>query len=364
MIPLTSPLASYESARSDIDAVIARVLSSGTYILGPEVKALEVEFAQFIGVEHAVAVANGTDAVALALRALGVGPGDEVITVSHTAVATVSAIEQMGATPVLADVEPGYHTLDFDQVRKLSNDATAAVVVVHLYGQAADMGNALAYRASTGVPIIEDCAQAHGARWNGMRLGSIGDVGAFSCYPTKNLGAIGDAGLITTRSTQIADRLRGLRQYGWKDRNVSLEAGVNSRMDELQAGILRVQLARLDIQNGFRAAIAERYAEQLAGFPIRTPLTRAESSHVFHLFVCEVAERESFREHLRAQGVDTAIHYPIPVHLQPAYAGRIRHGRMKVTDGLMGTIVSLPMYPELSFTNVDCVIEAIKSYYA
>lgn len=364
MIPVASPLASYQSAREDIDAAVSRVLASGTYILGSEVEALEDEFASYLEVPHAVAVANGTDGLALAMRALDVGPGDEVITVSHTAVATVAAIEQVGATPVLVDIMPGTYTLDFEAARNITTERTAAVIPVHIYGQSADLDAALAYRTDTGVPIIEDCAQAHGARWNGQRVGTLGDIGVFSCYPTKNLGALGDAGLIATASDALAERIRRIREYGWQERNSSIEPGVNSRLDEMQAAILRVQLARLDRQNARRAVIARRYSSAFSDLAMVAPSTRDGATHVFHLFVCEVDDRAAFQAHLNDRGVGSAIHYPNPVHVQPAYAGRVKHGPMPVTDRVRERIVSLPMFPELDDANVDRVIDAVRGFFS
>ena len=332
MIPVANPLAGFESAREEIRLAMARVLSSGVYILGPEVESLEEEFADYLGASHSIAVANGTDGLALALKALDVGRGDEVITVSHTAVATVAAIEQVGAVPVLADIEDGTYTIDFNSVLELTTARTAAVIPVHIYGQSADLDAAMSYRAKTGVPIVEDCSQAHGARWKSRRVGSIGDVGVFSCYPTKNLGAFGDAGLVATSNSEIAERIRRLRQYGWQERNCSVEPGVNSRLDELQAAVLRVQLERLDEQNRRRGDIAQRYRAALGDLPLVTPFLREHSTHVFHLFVCETENRPKFQSTLQDYGVATAIHYPDPVHVQPAYAGRLQHGPLTVTE--------------------------------
>jgi len=364
MIPVASPLASYVAGRAEIDAAVARVLASGTYILGQEVKALEEEFARYVETAHAVAVANGTDGLSLALRVLGIGPGDEVITVSHTAVATIAAIEAVGASPVLADIEPASYTLDFERVRQLTTERTRAVIPVHLYGQPARLDDALSYRADTGVRIVEDCAQAHGARWKGTRVGAVGDVGVFSCYPTKNLGAFGDAGLVVTAEEALAERLRAMRQYGWRERNVSVEPGVNSRLDEMQAAILRYQLLQLDRRNARRAEIAERYRSAFEDLPIVTPVAMEHGTHVFHLYVCQVDDREALRLHLHSLGVETAIHYPNPVHMQPAYAGRLRQGALPVTDSIRGRIVSLPMFPELDDPSVDRVIEAVRDFYA
>lgn len=362
MVPVADPGAGLMTVRSEVDSAIRRVLDSGYYILGPEVEAFERELAQYIGAEHAVGVANGTDGLALAIRALGIGPGDEIITVSHTAVATVAAIEQSGATPVLVDVESPYLTMDPDALSGALSPRTRAVVPVHIYGQSADMDRILRFCREKSLALIEDCSQAHGATWRGQRLGSLGEVGVFSCYPTKNLGALGDAGIVTTSSTDVANRMRRLRQYGWKDRNSSLEPGVNSRLDELQAAILRVKLSRLNESNSRRQAIAATYHKRLSDLPITVPAVRAETEHVFHLYVVQVQHRERLRSLLQLGGVQSAIHYPVPIHLQPAYRDRLRPlASMQVTEEVSSRVLSIPMFPELAATDVDLVCEALRS---
>lgn len=363
VIPVTNPGAQLAALRPEIDEAIIRVLNSGFYILGPEVEAFEREFADYIGTTHAVGVANGTDALALGLRALGVGPGDEVITVSHTAVATVAAIEQAGATPVLVDVEPGFLTLDPEKLDEVLTDRTRAVVPVHLYGQAADLTQIQSFCQRHGLALVEDVSQAHGATWNGARLGSIGNVGVFSCYPTKNLGALGDAGIVVTNDSAVADRLRRLRQYGWQERNLSLEPGVNSRLDEMQAAILRVKLRHLDSGNAARRVIAERYTSVLAETPIQPPTTRPEAEHVFHLYVIEAADRDDLRKSLAQRGLGSAVHYPLAVHQQTAYRDRIRtSASMAVTEEAVERILSLPMYPELSEAEIAQVVSALTNF--
>ena len=346
--------------KAEIDEAVERVLAGGHYILGPEVEAFEAEFADYLGVDHSVGVANGTDAIALALRSLGLSQGDEVITVSHTAVATVAAIEMAGCTPVLVDVEPGYLTLDPAKLDEVLTDRTRAVVAVHLYGQPADLDRIQEFCARTRVALIEDVSQAHGSRWRGRRTGSFGHVSTFSCYPTKNLGAIGDAGIVATDDGNIAARLRRLRQYGWVTRNDSLEAGVNSRLDELQAAILRVKLRHLDADNAARRAIADRYTSALTGTQIQPPSTRAAAEHVFHLYVVETADREALRESLAQRGVGSAVHYPLAVHQQSAYASRIRtSSSMAVTEEAGQRILSLPMFPELPESDIAHVVTTL-----
>lgn len=361
LIPVADPLAQQIALKSQIDLAIERVLTGGHYVLGPEVEAFEAEFAEYIGVGHSVGVANGTDAIALALRALGLGPGDEVITVSHTAVATVAAIEMAGCIPVLIDVEPGYLTLDPAKLDEALTERTGAVVAVHLYGQAADLDGIQEFCNRTGVALIEDVSQAHGSRWHGRRTGSFGHVSTFSCYPTKNLGAIGDAGIVATNDQAVADRLRRLRQYGWVTRNDSLDAGVNSRLDELQAAILRVKLRHLDSGNDARRAIAIRYTSALYSASIQTPKTRAETEHVYHLYVIQDFDRDGLSSLLRQSGVGSAIHYPRAVHQQSAYCGRIRTSScMAVTEEAVGRILSLPMFPELSESQISRVISSLQ----
>jgi len=359
VIPVTDPGAQYLVFREQIDVAIRRVLDSGYYILGPEVEAFESEFAEYIGTHFAIGVANGTDALSLALRALDIGPGDEVITVSHTAVATVAAIEQAGATPVLIDVEPGFLTLDPALLEQALTDRTRAVVPVHLYGQAADIPRIQDFCRTHGLALVEDVSQAHGARYDGRRLGYFGDIAVFSCYPTKNLGALGDAGIVVTNDPALADRVRRLRQYGWVDRNFSIEQGFNSRLDEVQAAILRVKLPYLDAGNERRREIATSYSEAFSGSKIEVPLVRENSEHAFHLYVTQVEDRDAFRDRLATAGVQTAIHYPLPIHRQPAYLGRVRTATtMSVTDRAASRIISLPMFPELPTESSNFVAQS------
>jgi dTDP-4-amino-4,6-dideoxygalactose transaminase len=347
MILCADPSAQFRSHKAEIEEAIRRVLMNGRYILGPELEALEGEFAAYIGTAHAIGVANGTDALELALRALDIGPGDEVITVSHTAVATVAAIEAAGATPVLIDVDPDFFTLDPKQLKELLTKRTRAVIAVHLYGQAADLDVISAFCKENGLTLIEDASQAHGAKWNGRRLGSIGHVGCFSCYPTKNLGAIGDAGLVTVNDQLLAKRVRMLREYGWQARYVSDLPGRNSRLDEVQAAILRIKLRHLDEDNEKRKKLALQYSD-LLGDVVQTPCVRVGADHVFHLYVVKTKCRDQMLNELKAQQIFAAIHYPVPIHLQPAYQGRVRMARsMSVTEALAAEVLSLPIYPEL-----------------
>lgn len=357
MILCANPKAQYLASKHNIDAAVARVLGSGWYVLGEEVKQFEIEFASYVGVEHGVGVANGTDAITLSLRACGIGPGDEVITVSHTAVATVAGIEATGARAVLIDIDPHSFGLDPGQLASALSSKTRAIVPVHLYGHPVDMAAVMDVAREHGLRVIEDCAQAHGACYQGERVGSIGDIGCFSFYPTKNLGAIGDGGMAVTDDAQLAQRIRLLREYGWAERYVSHETGYNSRLDELQAAILRAKLSNLDHDNTARRRIAGMYTGALSAAGGAIPHVRQGCDHVFHLFVVRSPQRDRDIERLRDRGVAAGIHYAVPVHLQPAYKGRVRvAGELKHTERVAREVLSLPMYPELTPVEIDIVI--------
>lgn len=365
-IPQADPRAGYLARRQAIDAAVARVLSSGAYILGPEVEAFEAQFAAFIGTAHAVGVASGTDALVLGLKALGVEEGDFVATVSHTAVATVAAIELAGGQPLLVDVEPGGFCMDPEALEAAMAAAPGpvkVVVPVHLYGAPADIDAICAVAERQGAEVLEDGSQAHGASVGGRRIGTFGQAAAFSLYPTKNLGAFGDGGVLTTDDEALADRMRALRQYGWARGRISETAGMNSRLDELQAAILRVKLDHLDTDNARRRAIAGAYDEGLKGLDVVLPIARPGADHVYHQYVVRVSERDGVQAALRALNVGTAVHYPAPVHLQPAYAGRLAAGPegLAETERLAPEILSLPMFPELTDEAAQRVIEALRA---
>ena len=365
LVPQNAPLASYRAARMPLDRAIARVLASGRYILGPEVEAFEQEFAAYVGCRHAVGVGSGTDALTLALRALDLPPGTTVATVSHTAVATVAAIELAGLTPLLLDIDPATYTLAPAALERAfaSGRRIGAVTVVHLYGQAADLGALLPLARRYGAMLIEDCAQSHGATLDGKRLGRFGDAACFSFYPTKNLGAFGDAGAVLTDDAALATRLRELREYGWRDRYVSALPGMNTRLDPLQAAILRVKLRRLDRTNARRAALATRYDRGLARTGLGLPQRRPGATHVFHQYVVRAPQRDRLRAALERAGIGTAIHYPVPVHLQPAYRGRLAldPGGLGESERAAREVLSLPMFPELAAADVTHVIAAVKA---
>ncbi len=362
-IPLADLKAGYLAAKPEIDAAIQRVLDSGWYILGQEVKAFEAEFAAFCGLAQAVGVANGTDALVVALRALGIGPGDRVATVSHTAVATVAAIEMVGATPVLVDIDSHFTMDPEDLAAAMAEAPVKAVIPVHLYGMPAAMPAILDICARAGAAVLEDCSQAHGASLGGVQVGSFGPIAAFSLYPTKNLGAIGDGGVIATGDAALAARCRAIREYGWKERYVSDETGVNSRLDELQAAILRVKLRRLAADNARRREIAAIYDQGLAGTRFATPAVRPGAVPVYHLYVIRVADRPAVQAALKAQGIATNIHYPLAVHRQKAYAGRLALGpsQLRRTEEVAPEILSLPMFPELTDAQAHRVVAALRA---
>jgi dTDP-4-amino-4,6-dideoxygalactose transaminase len=360
MIPVSNPKAEYEHHRAAIQQAVMDVLESGWYIHGQQVKGFEAEFAAWCGVPACAGVANGTDAISLALQAVGVGPGDEVITVSHTAVATVAAIELIGAVPVFADIDPATRGLDPAALPGLRSPKTRAIVPVHINGQPVELDAILAFAKQHGLKVVEDCAQAHGAQIGDRRVGSMGDAGAFSFYPTKNLGALGDGGAVVSSDPAVIERVRLLREYGWAERYISHIAGRNSRLDELQAAILRVKLPHLDAANARRRAIASRYHARLAGTGLTLPTAAPGTEHVFHLYVVEHPERDALAAFLRERGVATALHYPQAVHQQPAYAGRLRGGdALPRTEALYRRLLSLPMFPELTDAEVDQVCDAV-----
>ena len=363
MIPCANPRAQYAAHRGEIDAAIARVLDGGRYILGDETEAFEREFAAYIGVDHAVAVGSGTEALHIAMRALGIGTGDEVITVSHTAVATVAAVELCGATPVLVDVDSDSLTIDPAEIEAAISRKTKAIVPVHLYGQPAELAAVCDIAARHGLRVIEDCAQSVGARYRERRTGSWGDVGCYSFYPTKNLGALGDGGMVVTSSSEVAQQARMLREYGWRQRYVSSIAGWNTRLDELQSAVLRVKLRHLDSDNNRRLQLARRYDDSLRNSGLRLPCCKANRTHVYHLYVVRSTRRDALREFLRQRDVGTMIHYPVPVHRQPAYADRLSSSRdLSESERAADEVLSLPMFPELTDSDADSVVEAVLAF--
>ena len=368
-IPQANPGASFRHRREALLKAAADVLDGGWYINGKQVRQFEENFAAFCSARHAVSVGNGTDAIEAALRALGIGRGDLVFTVSHTAVATVAAVECAGATPVLVDVDPATYTMSPESLEKTLAAARgghypgkpAAVLPVHLYGCCADLDALLS--VARGLPLIEDCAQAHGAAYKGRPAGSTGIAGTFSFYPTKNLGAVGDGGCVVTSDGALAERLRSVREYGWRTHYLSSEPGINTRLDELQAAFLNVLLPDLPAKNAKRRALAEIYRQELSGIPgLVLPLLPDWVEPVYHLYVVQHPERDELQKRLREKGVGTAIHYPSPVHLQDAYRNRVplAPDGLPVTETLMPRILSLPMYPELSEAEARMAATAVR----
>ncbi|MCB9877253.1 MAG: DegT/DnrJ/EryC1/StrS family aminotransferase [Planctomycetes bacterium] len=357
------PIADYEAHRAAVDAAIQRVLTSGHYILGPEVGGFEKEFAAATGAAHCIGVGNGTDALHLALRALGVGAGDTVVTVSHTAVATVSAIELCGATPLLVDIDPRTFTIDPEKL-----DATLqrhpgckAAILVHLYGHPV-APECVEIARRHGLKVLEDCAQAHGAAFGGRTVGTWGDLAAFSFYPTKNLGAIGDGGAVLTGDAELAASVRRLHQYGWEERYISKVQGLNSRLDELQAAILRVKLPALADGNARRRELARRYTAGMGETACEAPRVADGATHVFHQYVVRSARRDALLAELQQRRIPAAIHYPQAVHQQSAYLGRVQAGvgGLGETERAAAQVLSLPLHPHLTDAAVDEVLAALR----
>ena len=365
MIPFGDPSASYKAHKMEVDAAIQRVLGSGWYVLGKEVKAFEEEFASFHGENlHAVGVANGTDAIALCLRSLGLGLGDEVITPSHTAVATIAGIEQAGCIPVFADIDPTTRCIDPDSIVKRVGNNTRAIMPVHIYGQPAEIPRISDIAKANNLAVIEDCSQAHGAEIDGQKVGTFADISAYSCYPTKNLGGTGDGGVILCRSKEFAEKIKSLRQYGWNESRESIIPGFNSRLDELQAAILRVKLQHLADDNAKRRAIALRYNQAFQDLPITLPALSENELHAMHLYVIEYDRRNELMEHLRSHQIGASLHYPLAVHQHAAYANRIRGWEnLPVTDQFYQRNLTLPMYPELPNDSVDHIISMVQNWF-
>ncbi len=361
-IPFASPGSENELIREELDAAISRTISSGSYVLGREVAGFEREFAAYVGCDFAVGVASGTDALTLALRANGVDPGDEVITVSHTAGATVAAILRAGAVPVLVDVEEATLTINANSIEAAITPRTRAIVPVHLYGGGAAISVVQTVAEKHGLVVIEDCAQAHGTRIDGHHVGSGSATAAFSFYPTKNLAALGDAGAVVTSTPEVADRLVALRQYGWRTPQVSEELGWNSRLDELQAAVLRVKLRHLPHMISRRREIAAAYADGLDNPHLRLPEARLGVQHAYHLYVVRIPQRDRLIEVLGARGIGAAIHYAVPVHLQPGYAKVCVAGSLPETEVASRSVISLPLFVGMAEESIAEVVDAVNEF--
>ena len=360
-IPLVDLQAQYRSIKQEIMAAIEGVLEGMQLFLGPQSQAFENEFAQYCGCRYGVGVSTGTDALALAVRACDIGPGDEVITVANTFIATVEAIALVGATPVFVDIEPETYTMDWRQLEQVLTSRTRAIMPVHLYGHPVDTQPVLDFARVHGLRVIEDASQAHGATYRGERAGSMGDIGCFSFYFSKNLGAYGEAGMCVTNDARLAETLRKLRDHGSLIRYQHEILGVNARIDEIQAAVLRVKLRYLEQWNAARQAHANFYTEQLRGIVEAVPVVRPGSTHVYYLYVVEVRERDDFRKGLEREGIATGMHYPTPIHLQPACAHyHYVRGMLPVTEAVTERIVSLPLYAELTTEQMQAVVNAVK----
>jgi len=350
-----------------ITGVIEDVVKNGNFILGPEVEAFEEEFARYCGVKRGVGVGSGTEALFLALRSVGVGPGDEVITAANTFIATFNAISLCGAVPVPVDAEPVYYCLDPERLEAAITRRTKAIVPVHLFGQSAEMDRIGQIAGEARLPVIEDSCQAHGAEYKGRKCGSMGDAGCFSFYPAKNLGAFGDAGIVVTDDGDISEKIALARNYGQRRKNEHLEVGYNMRLDEIQAAVLSVKLGQLDEMNASRQQAAGWYYEMLGDASgVTTPARRADgSTHIYHLFVALCPRRDDLRAFLDEKGVGTGIHYPTPPHLQPAYADLgYREGSFPVSEKLAAEMLSLPMFPGLTRDEVQFVCDGIAEHHA
>jgi dTDP-4-amino-4,6-dideoxygalactose transaminase len=361
-IPLVNLRNQYQVIKEDVLAEIGQVLDGMQLFLGKNVQALESDFAAFCGVESAVGVSSGTDALHIAIRACGIGPGDEVITVSHTFIATIEAIILAGAKPVLVDIDPQTYNIDTSQIERMINSKTRAILPVHLYGHPADMDPILELARAYKLKVIEDACQAHGAEYKGHRVGSIGDVGCFSFYFTKNLGAYGEGGIITTSDAEIAKRCRMLRDHGQNSKYHHSMMGINGRLDEIQAAVLKIKLPHLNDWIESRRSLAQDYNSNLPAL-VEKPQEMPWAKHVYHLYVIRTPERDQLQAWLESKGIGTGMHYPIPVHMQEAWR---EYGggdfSLPVTEKITKEIISLPMYPEMTNEEVNYVCDCIREF--
>ncbi|MGH7596764.1 MAG: DegT/DnrJ/EryC1/StrS family aminotransferase [bacterium] len=354
----------YLAMKAEVDAAMARVFSRAWFILGEELEAFESEFAGYLGAQHGAGVGSGTEALHLALLACGVEPGDEVITVPNTAVPTISAISFANAIPKLVDIDPATYTMDVTKVEAAITPRTKVLMPVHLYGQSADMAPLLEIARRHNLRVVEDACQAHGTTYDSAKAGTLGDAGCFSFYPSKNLGAYGDGGFVCTNKPEIAERLRLLRNYGQTRRYYHATKGFNSRLDELQAAVLRAKLLHLDSWNARRRELVQQYDAQLQGLPLTLPKAAAWGRHVFHLYVIRTAQRDQLCSFLAERGIQTIIHYPVPVHLQEAYLDlNVPAGALPNAEKAAKEIVSLPFYPEILEDEIELLTVTIREFY-
>lgn len=362
-VPFLDLKAHHSAHRRELSEAIHAVIDASAFAGGPFVTGFEDDFACFCETRHAIGVGSGSDALWLVLTALGIGPGDEVITVPMTFIATAEAISRTGARPVFVDIEEATYTMDPAALEQAVTPRTKAIIPVHLFGQMADMEPILKFARARGIPVVEDAAQAHGARYDGQRAGSLGSAGCFSFYPGKNLGALGEAGAVVTKDARLADRIRSLRDHGQVRKNHHAEIGWNCRMDGIQAAVLQVKLRYLEGRNEWRRKHAAHYARALEGIAgLVLPTCDPSRTQVSHIYAIRVANRKTFMHHLETRGIGCAIHYPVPVHLQEAYASlAYRRGAFPVAERCAAEFVSLPIYPELTSGQVDAVVQAVTS---
>ncbi len=361
MIPFVDLKREYSEMSEEITQATERVLKSGWFILGEEVERFEDEFSKYIGMKYAVGVNSGSDALYLALRALGIGKGDEVITVSHTFISTVDAVVRNGAKPVFVDIDPVIYCIDVTKIEQLITKRTKAILPVHLYGHPADMQPVMEIARKYKLTVIEDACQAHGAEYKGNKVGSIGDIGCFSFYPVKNLGSCGDGGIAVTADKELATKLRMLRNYGQSRKYYHDFVGVNSRLDEIQAAILRMKLKRLDEWNERRRSVAKLYRELLGDSSVIIPGEKEYAKHVYHLYVIGCKERDKLQQRLSRSGIQTQIHYPVPVHSQKAYLGLTTDVNLPVTERICHQILSLPIHPFLHKDEILTIVESVRN---
>lgn len=363
MVPFVDLRAQHDSIREELFDTITRIIDTSSFIMGPAIKEFEPKFAEFCGCKHAIGVSSGTSALHLALWALGIGPGDEVITIPHTFIATAEAISMRGAKVVFVDIDPESYTMDVSKLEAAITPQTKAVIPVHLYGHPTDMDPLLEIARKHNLKVVEDCAQSHGAEYKGKRVGTIGDIGCFSFFPGKNMGAMGDAGAVTTNDDALARKISLLRNHGREGKYEHEMVGYNDRIDTLQAAILNVKLPHLNDWNESRRAHAAEYCAALAGTGLTLPSAKPGCTHVYHLFVIRHPKRDDLQKFLKEKGIATGVHYPLPLHLQPAYADlKYAEGDFPVTEKAAKEILSLPMFPEMTSEQVQDVVEVIKSY--
>lgn len=360
-IPLVDLVGQYHSIKDEMDQAILSVLEAGQFVLGPNVKALEQEMAAYLGVMHAVGVASGTDALIIALRAVGVGDGDEVIVPAYSFFATAGAVLSVGARPVFVDVDPRTYLLSVDQLETAVTPASKAIIPVHLYGQPADMDEIMSFAEQHNLKVIEDNAQAIGAKYKGARTASIGDVGCLSFFPSKNLGGYGDGGMLTTNDDGLAETARMLRAHGWKKKYFPEMLGYNSRLDEMQAAVLRVKLKYIDAWNQSRYEHAQEYSRMLSGLGLRVPVEKPERTHVYHLYMVAFDDRDAVQKHLKESGIASAIYYPQPLHLaEPCRALGYHPGQFPISEQASKELLALPMYPELRQEQIEAVYQVLR----